>query len=455
MDDKHLYWKIPSSVNLEGFLKNHPPKFKYKIDHFYSIIEYLCIGMEMDDLDSNAGFINASSKILQKANHNYKKYLNHLVDFDFITSDEKYIVGQKCKGYLIKGLAFKKATIKSIKIENSVIRRNRSKTFKKFNNRIKNTEKVYPHLTKWFNDSLVIDFEAASDKVKELYPIKSTGIRGKHKKKAFDWQKRFKAIYSIQKFANQDFYYVVDDNVGRFHSNLTNIKSELRNFITYDGRKLVNVDIKNSQPLLSTLLFNKDFYSEKGQIINIYNIPSSIKFLSNNYHSFSATLIMLVETLQLSDSERVNEYIAMVNSGEFYKEISDLLFPNMAFNKKSMKQLIFTIFFSSNRFIGQPEAKDKKVFSKILPDIYNVFKSIKMRDYKSLAHILQRIESIIIIENVVKRISDEKPDLPIFTIHDSVAATIGNEEYVASIIQKEVLKLTGLKVRLGMEYWDY
>ena len=61
------------------------------------------------------------------------------------------------------------------------------------------------------------------------------------------------------------YHLSVDDNVKRFHSILTNIKSELRQYITYDGKKLCAVDVKNSQPFISTVLFRPGFYenSEK------------------------------------------------------------------------------------------------------------------------------------------------------------------------------------------------
>ena len=68
-----------------------------------------------------------------------------------------------------------------------------------------------------------------------------------------------------------------------------------------------------------------------------------------------------------------------------------------------------------------------------------------------MSHILQRIESEIMIQNVCKRISLEHPALPIFTIHDSVLTTDGNQEYVAKIIKEEAFKITGLKVSLGIE----
>ena len=70
-----------------------------------------------------------------------------------------------------------------------------------------------------------------------------------------------------------------------------------------------------------------------------------------------------------------------------------------------------------------------------------------------MARILQALESDIIVNNASKRIARERPDLPIFTIHDSIATTLGNEDYVATIITEELKNLTDLDVQLGYEYW--
>ncbi|MDD2675625.1 MAG: hypothetical protein PHF81_12165, partial [Flavobacterium sp.] len=256
----YFFWEIPSSVDLKVFLEKHPPSFKYKIDYFYHIIEYLSKGMDQEDLDNNAGFINTSSKKLQKVVHNYKLYLEHLMKYDFIRTDMKYIAGTKCFGYLISGYTEFKSDIQVVPIQSSVIKKNRAKENKDFTFKLKQTEKKYFHLTKWFNNKLQIDVENAKKMVDKLFPEPKGSIRGVRKGKPSIWARRFKAIYSIYKFSKHEFYYSVDDNVGRFHSNLTNIKKELRNFITYDGQKLVNIDIKNSQPFFSTILFNKEFY---------------------------------------------------------------------------------------------------------------------------------------------------------------------------------------------------
>jgi len=82
-------------------------------------------------------------------------------------------------------------------------------------------------------------------------------------------------IAMIQRIANNDFFTVVD-RFGRFHSNLTNLKSTLRPFLRYRGIRLCNLDIANSQPmifclLLVNLLSNDD---KLGNLID-YSFPDT------------------------------------------------------------------------------------------------------------------------------------------------------------------------------------
>ena len=116
-----------------------------------------------------------------------------------------------------------------------------------------------------------------------------------------------------------------------------------------------------------------------------------------------------------------------------------------------MKELTYKVFFSSNKSIQGMNNWTKKQFKWKFKGIYEMFAAIKRKNHRALSHILQRIESEIIIQNVCKRISLEHPTLPIFTIHDSVLTTDGNQEYVINVIEEEAFKLTGLKVSLGVD----
>jgi len=451
----HLYWRIPSSIDLESLLKKHPPQFKtkYKIDYFYYFIELLCDMMEYNDLDGNGGYVNLNAQLMQAIVHNYKEYLDYLLKHRIFKTDKKYIVGVKSMGYVIDKLDYD-SDIVEIEIKDFVIRRNRSKKNKALEQEMKATCAEYSYLTKWFNDKLQIDAEGANEKIEELFPKPTGAIRGTRRGKASKSTKKYSAKLAVKKIEGGDFYYKVDDNVGRFHSNLTNIKKELRHFITYDGETLVNVDIKNSQPLLSSILFDPSFYNTKkiGRCVNLYDIPSSFEYLvNNNKYTYTHTIIMLVKTLKKLDNKEVKQYLQMAKSGNFYQELSKAMYPKQAFDKGRMKELTYKVFFSSNKSIQGMNNWTKKEFKWKFKGIYEMFAAIKRKNHRALSHILQRIESEIMIQNVCKKISSEHPTLPIFTIHDSVLTTDGNQEYVAKIIKEEALKITGLKVSLGIE----
>jgi hypothetical protein len=440
-----LHWEIPSSVDVEGFLKKHPPSFRHKLDHFYYIIDYLSRGMLLEDLDDNAGYVNLNAARLQSVNHNYKQYMDHLLKHGLIRTDMKYVVGKKSKGYMINRYNGHRATVRKIEIHDLILYRHRLREMNEQKAMSKATEQQYPHMTKWF-DGLVLDREGALAKVEELFPEPTGGIRGTRKYKASNWQKRYRAVQSIDKFTQKEYHFTLDTNVGRFHSNLTNLKKEIRNYLTYKGQRLVNVDIRNSQPLFSTLLLTKQFY-QSNILSNYISSPSTPPNITQSY------TIMIVKTLDKYHNQDISKYIEYVNSGSFYEHMHEQLYPGMTFNKPKVKTMMFMIFFSSNRYIGQAKAEPKRRFKQVFPYTYEIFRLLKTSDYTALSRILQRIESECIIQNVVPRIAAERPDLPIFTIHDSVVTTVGNEQYVASIIREEIKRLTDLDAKLGIEYW--
>jgi hypothetical protein len=407
--------------------------------------------MEYNDLDGNGGYVNLNAQLMQSFVQNYKEYLDYLLEHRIFRTDKKYIPSAKSMGYVLNKLHYD-AEIVEIEIKDFVIRKNRAKKNRALEQEMKTTCAKYSYLTKWFNDKLQIDAVGAYAKIEELFPEPQGAIRGTTKGKASRTTKKYSAKLAVQKLATGNFYYKIDENVGRFHSNLTNIKKELRNYITYDGKPLVNIDIKNSQPLLSSILLDPSFYTTKPRYINIYQLPSSFNLLTNKHkHTYTDTIIILVKVLQSVDIKEVSSYSSMAKSGDFYQQLSKVMYPRRIFDKAQMKKLTYTVFFSNNRSIQGMHYIGKRNFRRIFPDVYKVFSTIKRKNHRALSHILQRIESEIMIQRVSQRISKEQPTLPIFTIHDSIVTTDGNQDYVSNVIKEEAYKLTGLKVSLGIE----
>ena len=61
-----------------------------------------------------------------------------------------------------------------------------------------------------------------------------------------------------------------------------------------------------------------------------------------------------------------------------------------------------------------------------------------------LAIKLQRLESDMILRTICKRIISEKPDIPIFTIHDSIMTTDENVNYVKQVMIEEFANRFGI-----------
>lgn len=207
---------------MEGILKKFPPDFNYKIDYFYYIIDTITEATDLEDLDNNAGFVNLQAKRLQAFNYNYRKYIDYLL-WKVIRRDGKYIPGKKSFGYCIS-VKHAEAGLQAIPIKDFIARKNLKQEYaeKKKNSGIKG--KKYDYLTKWFNPQLKIDGEKAREKVEELFPPLTGAIRGVKKGQPSRTTKRYKSLVAIEKFEKQQFYNSVDGNIGRFHSNIANIK---------------------------------------------------------------------------------------------------------------------------------------------------------------------------------------------------------------------------------------
>lgn len=152
----------------------------------------------------------------------------------------------------------------------------------------------------------------------------------------------------------------------------------------------------------------------------------------------------------------IKSYISLVSNGKFYEYFQEQVRNKLKMKyvtRKEIKEAVFTVFFTDNRFIGQREAEPKKLFRDLFPDVYEVFRLIKKNNKNRLAIILQRIESYLFLDVICKKISKENPNIPLFTIHDSIATT---EEYVDIVDETTYNTLTdyvGYPPKLKREAW--
>jgi hypothetical protein len=256
---KYNYF-IPFNLDIDELVSNKPPKFKpFKIEKLLYILTLMnSVRSSNKDLAFES-YSQLNSTLLQSYVHNYKDYLNYLInDLKIIESDNRYLVGEKSKGF--RFIDKFQTMIKPIVVSDFIMR----KKMKVEYNKAYLTFDSLSYLSKWFDDGLEINFCKCHEFLKQEYNLKIAYpylrdfdiAKEKYKIPINQFNRNLIAVNNID---NNCYFLKRDDNVLRFHSNLSNMSSVLRNAITYKGEKLYSIDVKNSQPYLSIALFSKEF----------------------------------------------------------------------------------------------------------------------------------------------------------------------------------------------------
>lgn len=476
---------IPENLDIFELTHNNPPTFKpYKLDKLCYILNLINAIPLMDKDIQGEDFIPINAKKLQDKIQNYKQYLDYLeLDLKIIECDNHYLVGEKSKGYRL--IEKYRTPVKPFQVVDFTFR----KKLKVEKNCEQESVKHLDFATKWFNDKLQIDYNYVDAFLREEHHLKMQDrslweydrIR---KKQKHPTNQMIHAQMSAQRLKCKDYNLMLDDNVYRLHTNLTNMPSRIRNAITYDGQKLYSLDIKNSQPYISTVLLSRDFWIEQKNEPNTPNTlsisfrepqslrePQSRKSLSfNNINDINNKIlnishikihnndnyIMLGEIPQSLIDNEFQHYIDLVVSGKLYEFLEQAFQKELGIHlkdRKEVKAAVFQVLFTANQFKGQAEAAPKRVFEKMFKEVYDVFAKIKSKDKTLLPRLLQSIESHLMINVIAKRIAEEYPNAPIYTIHDSITTTEEYVDVVEQIMKEELSKAIGHPPKIAKEEW--
>lgn len=470
-----LRYFLPQNLDLDTLIDETPPNFKPFNKEKARYLLHLISAVRHHKKDSVSDeFVKLSAKSMQDKVHNYRKYWEYFFnDLKIVESNESYQVGVTSKGY-----RFVEKYRTPIKPSEDQLQDTSLRKKVKLNlNAISLSVKEYSYLNKWYNDNLQINYELASTFIEEEYQLKKDNkelwdfdfSKGKYKNPLYQ---RDHAIMSITRL--RDKYYALkrDQNVYRYHTVLTNMRSILRNAITYEGKRLYTLDITNSQPYLSTSLLSSDYLIKcdpKNQSVSIdFDDPQSLYY---NYNSKNVSVNSINQfKFQTNDSyimlglfkdspinSDIQDYIQLAVGGNFYENLERKFEQDLGITfdtRKDIKAAVFQVLFTDNRYFGQDKAKPKKLFADLFPEVYKIFSDIKRSDSTVLPRLLQSIESYLIVDKICKRISVEYPEAPIFTIHDSITTTAEYIEKVKYIMQDVFTEQIGQPPMIKIEEWN-
>lgn len=335
---------------------------------------------------------NTMKSIISKGNYDFM--VSNLKKWKVISATNSYLPGSRSKGY--KLLSHYNSSFKKIPIDDKLIIK-KLKQFKMRNHKeIEKLPSPYQYLSM---TNTWIDMDATNamwyNEVKYLT----------------EQVEKYNAnLYSIFAYEDNWYRFSVDTTGNRIHTNLTNLSSELRQYLSVDGQPLGQVDISNSQPLF--------FY------LHIKNLPF------------------------IPDSEK-DKYRTIVESGKFYEYFMGKF--NIPPEKRQdvKHKILAAIFFDWYR---KKESRYIKVFKKDFPKIANYIKELRKKDYRQMARLLQRTESKFVIEGVVAKFMEYfgQDNEFIATIHDSIVVKTGMLD-AARWIMEECFWAEGIQPKLKME----
>jgi hypothetical protein len=159
---------------------------------------------------------------------------------------------------------------------------------------------------------------------------------------------------------------------------------------------------------------------------------------------------MSVTFLLKSTFEGSSEYISFCFSRNFYAKVFEKIYPGIPFVKNKAKKSFYQFIYSSNE---QNYWEEKQLISEAFPHATELFEFIKQKDYVLLSHIMQRLESILMIEVISRRIHADKPHLPFYTVHDRIATYPEEIPYIKQVIKEEFRRYLDMVPKLGIERW--
>lgn len=465
-------------------------KGKKNINFEFSILLLHFIIRGLDKNEPMKKYTHLSSKILRRYNfegYKYNEHLKFLEDYNFITSINHIsnIKGlpNKAKGYKLANNYLSKSDSGDLNVFVG-FELTEKKLTKKYHKTIIQRKNIADystnHLTKWLKqDNFGIDYYSAITYINFEYSDSP--------------EKRFYRLNYIKRFRDSIENYSRQGKDDRLHSYFTGLPSDLKRFITYKGRKLVEVDIKSSQPVLLAYLLDviKQIFQETKRketikyrltnklknLVNIYTqgVENSDSYILNISNIANSITIMLQEGYASIDFAEIDTFNSMIRKGDIYTHISEILYDEDIITKVGEKYVVKLYdkekehqrnhSFDSLRECGKTivlntiyapnkvRVKALKRFQKLFPQVFLILSAIKLDNKADLAILMQRIESRMILDKITKNIAKKHFKMPIITRHDSISTTVDYKEELEEIFKSEIDKYLNNDITLNSTIW--
>jgi hypothetical protein len=329
----------------------------------------------------------------------------------------------------------------------------------------------YKFLLDQYQSNITIDNEAMNyvSTLKSLLLEKVNqfdGDKDEMTKRVNDIIKEMKSKISV--IQKKKFRPSVSKSNHRLNSVITNLNRELRYYLRINGNRLVEVDMKSSQPYVLGSILTNDFFTESTSIdyrLNsiypqLYNqlnyissnptsgITSKIeKSLYNNKEGFPLHFM----SGGLDNCQEIQSYRNLPFKEGFYSHFN-FSYLNGDFGTQKVKEDIMLV-------LNLKELEKRKHIELIqqfkihFPNINSFIESVNsLNVFKSaVAILLQRSESYLFLLVGCKAVNEQLPNAPFLTIHDSILIEEQYSETTKRILEESITNSTQLEAGMSIK----
>jgi hypothetical protein len=358
---------------------------KLKTDYLIDIVHSLVLKYYFKK--ENRFAINATV-LKDKYGYLYNYYINYLVDNNIIALMTQYQTGVTSRIYSLDDDIFNSKIKRYKNYDKVLLRKYKGKFVEMVGSTIDEKESL-------------IDMEVKEKLVSDLFSVNiefDRAIFFLDSLKYQDYDIYNRNVYSVECINNKHIFYHFDA-YGRMHTNYTILKSFIRkNCLMIDGEETCEIDIQNSQPLFLSKLIQE----------------SNSKWVKEDEYEL---------------------FRELTTNGYYYQYVMEKTGEQ---DKRKVKEMTYKVLFGRN----VANSKADKFFKILFPTIHNFIKLYKKEhgDYKILAYDLQKAESNLIFNKMIRCMMNLYPEIKIITIHDSIVVQKKYRDIVNNIFQNEISK---------------
>jgi len=229
----------------------------------------------------------------------------------------------------------------------------------------------------------------------------------------------------LSKIGTNEMTFTNSNKVKRLFTTIGYLKKEFRCCLRMDGERMLNIDIKNSQPAIFAHICMPEFRENFQELLE-ENLGKGFKY---------------------PDEQESDDFIKSTANGTYYEDLAAF----MGVSRKEAKSANNEYFFGpANRDCGPAKYLEERY-----PEVNNLMKRIKEKNkswgyksYKLFAQILQKIEVNVVLGKIGTELKSR--NIEFITIHDSVMIKRSRCEESIKVV-KDVLSNNGMMLKIEIE----